>query len=97
MISGQSEAAVPGIDWSEVLGWYASPQEEDHRQATSQTKEVRQLRHDMTRHDTTTTLLIISSVHMVKNHCKSVPAQIIPSPHSSLHGSSTGGTKQASL
>ena len=30
-VSGQSEAAVPGIDWSEVLGWYASPQEEDHQ------------------------------------------------------------------
>ena len=29
--SGQSKAAVPGIDWSEVLGWYASLQEEDHQ------------------------------------------------------------------
>ena len=29
--SGQSEAAVLGIDWSEVLGWYTGPQEEDHR------------------------------------------------------------------
>ena len=56
-VSGQSEAAVPGIDWSEVLGWYTGPQEEDHRGTTSQMQEVRQLRHDTTRHDTTTTPL----------------------------------------
>ena len=60
-------------------------------------KEVRQLRHDTTRYDTTTTLLIISSVHTAGNNRKSVPAQIIPSPRSSLHVSSTGGTKRGSL
>ena len=42
-------------------------------------------------------LYVISFMHMAKNHCKSVPAQIIPSSHSSLHGSSIGSTKRGSL
>ena len=50
-----------------------------------------------TRYDTTTTLLVISSVHTAGNNRKSVPAQIISSPRSSLHGSSTGGTKRGPL
>ena len=48
-------------------------------------------------YDTTTTLLIISSMHMAGNYHKSIPARIISSPRSSLHSSSTGGTKWGPL
>ena len=48
-------------------------------------------------YDTTTTILIISSMHTAGNYRKSVPAQIISSPHSSLRSSSTGSTKRGPL
>ena len=50
-----------------------------------------------THYDTSTILLVISSVHTAGNNRKSVPAQSISSPRSSLHGSSTGGTKRGPL
>ena len=62
-----------------------------HRQAES-TDPVIEIRYD-----TSTTLLVISSVHTAGNNRKSVPAQNIFSPRSSLHGSSTGGTRRGPL
>ena len=62
-----------------------------HRQAESTDPVIE------TRYDISTTLLVISSVHMAGNNRKSIPAQNISSPRSSLHGSSTGGTRWGPL
>ena len=52
------------------------------------------VKHDMT---PPLHLYVISSVHTAKNHCKSVPAQIILHLVHHFTSSSTGGTKRGSL
>ena len=104
-VQGEGKTALQGSNREEILGWYTVEETQGHRDSNHHTRTSSPKKEGQYLKKTTYIGDIQVMVHMVKNHCKSVPAQLhhqvrslqhlVSSIHPALAPcSSTGGTRR---
>ena len=75
-VQGEGKTALQGFNREEILGWYAVKETQGHRDSNHHTRTSSLKKEGQYLKKTTYIGDIQVMVHMVKNHCKSVPAQL---------------------
>ena len=75
-VQGEGKTALQGLNREEILGWYAVEETQGHRDSNHCTRTSSPKKEGQYLKKTTYIGDIQVMVHTVKNHCKSIPAQL---------------------